>query len=71
MKHNLKFDELLAKNGSFNIHDLNLQKLFIEVFKVIMKLALQIMNEVFLTLWNAHFLVDYFYWHEDVELHTQ
>ena len=29
--HNSKFDELLAKNGSFKIHDRNLQQLLIEI----------------------------------------
>ena len=32
--NNLTFDEFLAKDGSFKIHDQNLQKLHIEVFKV-------------------------------------
>ena len=41
------FDELLAKSGSFKIHDRNLQKLLTEIFKVKMKLAPHIMNEVF------------------------
>ena len=45
--HNSAFNELLAKDGSFKIHDRNLQKLLIEIFKVKIKLALEIMNEVF------------------------
>ena len=45
--HNSRFDELLAKDGSFKIHDSNLQKLLIEIFEVKMKLASEIMNEVF------------------------
>ena len=45
--HNLTFEELLAKGGSFRIHDRNLQRLLIEIFKVKMKLAPEIMNEVF------------------------
>ena len=45
--HNSTFEELLAKNGSFKIHDTNLQRLLIEMFKVKMKLAPEIMNEVF------------------------
>ena len=45
--HNSTFNELLAKDGSFKIHDRNLQKLLIEIFKVKMKLGLEIMNEVF------------------------
>ena len=45
--HNSTFDDLLAKGGSFKIHDGNLQKLHIEIFKVKMKLAPKILNEVF------------------------
>ena len=45
--HNSTFEELLAKDGSFKIYDRNLQKLLIEIFKVRMKLAPEIMNEVF------------------------
>ena len=45
--HNSRFDELLAKGGSFKIHDRNLQKLLIEIFEVKMKLTSEIMNEVF------------------------
>ena len=45
--HNSTFNELFAKDGSFRIHDRNLQKLLIEIFKVKMKLAPKIMNEVF------------------------
>ena len=41
------FNELLANDGSFKIHDRNLQKLLIEIFKVKIKLAPEIMNEVF------------------------
>ena len=44
--HNSTFDELLAKDGSFKIHDRNSQKVLIEIFKVKMKLAPEIMNEV-------------------------
>ena len=44
--HNSRFNELLAKEDSFKIHDHNLQKLLIEIFKVKMKLAPEIMNEV-------------------------
>ena len=43
---NSPFEELLAKDGSFRIHDRNLQRLLIEIFKVKMKLAPEIMNEV-------------------------
>ena len=45
--HNSTFNELFAKDGSFEIHNCNLQKLLIEIFKVKMKLAPEIMNEVF------------------------
>ena len=45
--HSSTFNELLAKDSSFKIHDRNLQKLLIEIFKVKMKLAPEIMNEVF------------------------
>ena len=45
--HNSTFEELLAKDGSFKIHDRNLQRLLIETFKVKMKLAPEIINEVF------------------------
>ena len=45
--HNSTFNEILAKDGSFKIHDSNLQKLLIEIFKVKIKLAPEIMNEVF------------------------
>ena len=45
--HNSTFNEILAKDGSFKIHDRNLQKLLIEIFKVKIKLAPEIMNEVF------------------------
>ena len=37
--HNSMFEELLAKDGSFKIHERNLQILLIEMFKVKMKLA--------------------------------
>ena len=45
--HNLTFDELIAKDGSFKMQDHNLHKLLIEMFKLKMNLALEIMNEVF------------------------
>ena len=45
--HNLTFEQLLSKDGSFKIHDLNLERLFIEIFKVKAKLAPEIMHEVF------------------------
>ena len=45
--HNSTFEELLAKDGSFKIHDRNLQKLLIEIFKVKMKLSPEIIDEVF------------------------
>ena len=45
--HSSTFNELLAKDSSFKIHDRHLQKLLIEIFQVKMKLAPEIMNEVF------------------------
>ena len=44
--HNSTFHEFLPKDGSFKINDRNFQKLLIEIFKVKMKLAPEIMNEV-------------------------
>ena len=44
---NSTFEELLAQDGSFKIHDCNLQRLLIEIFKVKMKLVPEIMNQVF------------------------
>ena len=41
------FAEPLAKDGLFKVHDRNLQKLHIEIFKIKMKLVSEIMNEVF------------------------
>ena len=45
--HNSTFEELLAKDSSFKIHDRDLQRLLIEIFKVKMRFAPEIMNEVF------------------------
>ena len=45
--HKSTFNKLLARENSFKIHDGNLQKLLAEIFKVKMKLAPEIMNEVF------------------------
>ena len=45
--HNLTFEQLPSKDGSFKIHDLNLERLFIEIFKVKAKLAPEIMHEIF------------------------
>ena len=45
--HNSMSEEFLAKDRSFKIHDRNLQRLLTEIFKVKMKLAPEIMNEVF------------------------
>ena len=42
--HHSTFNELLAKDDSFKIHDHNLQKLLIEIFKVKLKFAHEIMN---------------------------
>ena len=41
------FEDLLAKDGSFKIHDRNSRRLLIEIFKVKMELAPETMNEVF------------------------
>lgn len=40
------FNEFPAKGGSFSIHDHNLQKLLMEMFKPNMNLVPEIMNEV-------------------------
>ena len=45
--HNSTSNELFTKEGSFKIHDRNLKKLLIEIFKVKMKLAPEIMIEIF------------------------
>ena len=44
---NSAFEKLLANDGSFKIHGRNLQRLLIEIFKIKMKLAPEIMNEAF------------------------
>ena len=44
--HNSTFDELLAKDCSFNIHDSILQKVLIEIIKGKMKFPLETMHEV-------------------------
>ena len=41
------FDDLLAKGNSFKIHQRNLQKLAIEIFKVKKGIAPAIMNNIF------------------------
>ena len=41
------FDDLLAKDNSFKIHQKNLQKLAIEIFKVKKRIAPAIMNNIF------------------------
>ena len=45
--HNSTFNDLLAKDDCFKIHDRNLNKLLIEMFKLKMRLALEIMSLVF------------------------
>ena len=45
--HNSTFDELLAEDGFFIIHDRNLQKLLIKIFEVKMKFANKLTNEIF------------------------
>ena len=44
---NSTFNELLKKDGSFTIHERNIQTLLIEVFKVINGISPTIMNKVF------------------------
>ena len=48
------FDELLLKNNSFRIHRRNLQKLAIEIFKVKLGLAPEIMKNVFPIIENPY-----------------
>ena len=49
--HNSTFYKLfLQKTVSFKIHDRNLQNLLIEIFKIEMKLAPEIMTEIFSTI---------------------
>ena len=50
------FDDLLAKDNSFKIHQRNLQKLAIEIFKVKKDIAPAIMNSVFELNDNPHSL---------------
>ena len=45
--HGSTFSELLIKDGSFTVHEKNIQTLSIEVFKVVHKISPEIMNEVF------------------------
>ena len=45
--HNWTFEKFLVKDAFFKIHDRNLQRLFTEIFKVKMKLAPEIINDVF------------------------
>ena len=45
--HSSSFDELLGKDNSCKIHDRNLQKLVIEIFKVKINLAPKLIKEVF------------------------
>ena len=44
---NATFNELLKKDGSFTIHERNIQAMVIEVFKVINGISPKIMNKVF------------------------
>ena len=53
--HNLTFDELLAKDCFFKIHNCNFRKLLIEIFKVKMKLLTWM---TFLTLYNTHIILE-------------
>ena len=45
--HSSSFDELLEKDNSCKIHERNLQKLVIEIYKMKMNLAPEIIREVF------------------------
>ena len=45
--YNSKFDELLKKDGSFSIHDRNIQTLAIEVYKFFHGLSPSIMKNIF------------------------
>ena len=48
------FDELLFKDNSFRIHHRNLQKLAIEIFKVMLSIAPDIMKNVFPIIENPY-----------------
>ena len=52
------FDELLFKDNSFRIHHRNLQKLAIEIFKVKLGIAPDIMKNVFPIIENPYDLRD-------------
>ena len=45
--HSSSFDELLEKGNSYKIHEKNPQKLVIEIYKMKMNLAPEIIREVF------------------------
>ena len=45
--HQCAFEELLERNNSFTIHERNLQKLAIEMFKVNNGLSVQLISENF------------------------
>ena len=45
--HSSSFDELLEKDNSCKIHERNLQKVVIEIYKMKMNLAPEIIREVF------------------------
>ena len=45
--HSSSFDELLEKDSSCKIHERNLQKVVIEIYKMKMNLAPEIIREVF------------------------
>ena len=47
MKLQSSFGELLKKDGSFTIHERNIQALAIEIYKVINGLSPEIMNDIF------------------------
>ena len=54
MDYSSSFDELLLKDNSFRIHDRNQQKPAMEIFKVKLGLAHEIMKNVFPIIKNPH-----------------
>ena len=46
--HSSTFQDILILDGSFTIHERNIQNLAIEIFKVICNIAPDIMKEVFI-----------------------
>ena len=54
MDYSSSFDELLLKDNSFRIYDRNQQKPAMEIFKVKLGLAHEIMKNVFPIIKNPH-----------------